>query len=80
MSVNRREWLRELAIKGVPLPQWPQVELSSLSLAHQATRQLLFNLNNYSIMSDWKPPAYGTPVWMGIPANDVARGMSSPYR
>ncbi|KAM0555089.1 hypothetical protein ACHAPJ_006438 [Fusarium lateritium] len=24
-------------------------------------------------MSDWKPPAYGTPVWMGIPANDVAR-------
>ncbi|KAF4467953.1 glyoxalase-like domain-containing [Fusarium albosuccineum] len=25
-------------------------------------------------MSDWKPPAYGTPVWMGIPAHDVSRG------
>lgn len=25
-------------------------------------------------MSDWKPPAFGTPVWMGIPAHDVGRG------
>ncbi|RSM09441.1 hypothetical protein CEP52_004071 [Fusarium oligoseptatum] len=24
-------------------------------------------------MSDWKPPAFGTPVWMGIPAHDVGR-------
>ncbi|EKJ67445.1 hypothetical protein FPSE_12364 [Fusarium pseudograminearum CS3096] len=24
-------------------------------------------------MSDWKPPAFGTPIWMGIPANDVTR-------
>ncbi|KAJ4133454.1 hypothetical protein NW768_005040 [Fusarium equiseti] len=24
-------------------------------------------------MSEWKPPAFGTPVWMGIPANDVTR-------
>ncbi|CEI67248.1 hypothetical protein FVEN_g5843 [Fusarium venenatum] len=24
-------------------------------------------------MSDWKPPAFGTPVWMGIPAKDVTR-------
>ncbi|KAJ4022475.1 hypothetical protein NW752_000323 [Fusarium irregulare] len=24
-------------------------------------------------MSEWKPPAFGTPIWMGIPANDVTR-------
>ncbi|KAK2595226.1 hypothetical protein QQS21_007079 [Conoideocrella luteorostrata] len=24
-------------------------------------------------MSDWKPPSFGTPVWMGIPAKNVAR-------
>ncbi|RGP73405.1 glyoxalase-like domain-containing [Fusarium longipes] len=24
-------------------------------------------------MSDWKPPAFGTPIWMGIPAKDVTR-------
>ncbi|CAM1500589.1 Fc.00g097510.m01.CDS01 [Cosmosporella sp. VM-42] len=23
--------------------------------------------------TEWKPPAFGTPVWMGIPANDVGR-------
>lgn len=25
-------------------------------------------------MSDWKPPKFGSPVWMAIPAEDVARG------
>ncbi|KAF4440644.1 glyoxalase-like domain-containing [Fusarium acutatum] len=24
-------------------------------------------------MSEWKPPAFGTPVWMSIPATDVSR-------
>ncbi|KAF4341345.1 glyoxalase-like domain protein [Fusarium beomiforme] len=24
-------------------------------------------------MSEWKPPAFGTPVWMSIPATDVGR-------
>ncbi|KAF7547399.1 hypothetical protein G7046_g9015 [Stylonectria norvegica] len=24
-------------------------------------------------MAEWKPPAFGTPVWMAIPANDVSR-------
>ncbi|PNY25115.1 Uncharacterized protein TCAP_04970 [Tolypocladium capitatum] len=24
-------------------------------------------------MSDWKPPPFGTPTWMGIPAKDMAR-------
>ncbi|KFH42100.1 hypothetical protein ACRE_071590 [Hapsidospora chrysogenum ATCC 11550] len=24
-------------------------------------------------MSDWKPPPFGTPVWMAIPATDVGR-------
>ncbi|KAH7117384.1 hypothetical protein EDB81DRAFT_952863 [Dactylonectria macrodidyma] len=23
--------------------------------------------------AEWKPPAFGTPVWMGIPAKDVSR-------
>jgi predicted enzyme related to lactoylglutathione lyase len=25
-------------------------------------------------MADWKPPKFGSPVWMGIPATDVDRG------
>ncbi|KAM0474666.1 hypothetical protein ACHAP7_007626 [Fusarium lateritium] len=24
-------------------------------------------------MSDWKPPAFGTPIWMSIPATNVSR-------
>ncbi|KAK5992255.1 hypothetical protein PT974_05656 [Cladobotryum mycophilum] len=29
-------------------------------------------------MSDWKPPPFGTPVWLGIPAQDVERGKNFP--
>jgi len=25
-------------------------------------------------MADWKPPKFGSPCWVGIPATDVARG------
>jgi hypothetical protein len=29
-------------------------------------------------MSDWKPPKFGSPIWMAIPAEDVPRG-TSPF-
>ena len=25
-------------------------------------------------MADWKPPPFGTPTWLAIPATDVSRG------
>ncbi len=25
-------------------------------------------------MADWKPPPFGTPTWLAIPATDVTRG------
>jgi hypothetical protein len=34
---------------------------------------------NKANMSDWSPPASGTPCWINIPATEVGRGMCQSY-
>src|SRR5271163_4126976 len=57
----------------------PSLYFYSPRVIHPTESLRQSSLNNKVNMSDWTPPAPGTPCWISIPAAEVARGRCQLY-